>query len=65
MYSHKNAGEILRENLHAPAMSFDQPFYERHIAALRAQLDESTLTAAWAEGRMMSLEQIVAYALNQ
>jgi tetratricopeptide (TPR) repeat protein len=31
--------------------------YDRFVAAARDQLDESTFTAAWAQGRTMSLEQ--------
>jgi DNA-binding NarL/FixJ family response regulator len=37
---------------------------ERDIAAARAQLDAATWEAAWAEGRAMSLEQAIAYALE-
>ncbi|MDQ5850809.1 MAG: tetratricopeptide repeat protein [Chloroflexota bacterium] len=38
--------------------------YERHLAAARAQLDEATFAAAWAEGRAMTREQTMAYALE-
>jgi predicted ATPase/transcriptional regulator with XRE-family HTH domain len=38
--------------------------YDRYVAAARAQLDEATWAAAWAEGRAMSLDQAVAYALS-
>ena len=37
---------------------------EEVLAAVRAQLDETTFAAAWAEGWAMSLEQAIAYALN-
>jgi non-specific serine/threonine protein kinase len=39
--------------------------YEGRLAAARAQLDEVAWEAAWAEGRAMSLEQAVEYALEQ
>jgi predicted ATPase/DNA-binding CsgD family transcriptional regulator len=39
--------------------------YERRLAAARSQLDEAAWTAAWAEGRAMSLEQSIEYALEQ
>jgi ATP/maltotriose-dependent transcriptional regulator MalT len=39
--------------------------YEGRLAAARSQLDEVTWTAAWAEGRAMSPEQAVEYALEQ
>jgi hypothetical protein len=35
------------------------------IAAARVQLDDPTFAAAWEAGRAMSLEQAVAYALEQ
>jgi tetratricopeptide (TPR) repeat protein len=38
--------------------------YDRNLAVARAQLDEATFAAAWAEGRMFSLEQAMAYALD-
>jgi predicted ATPase/DNA-binding XRE family transcriptional regulator len=38
--------------------------YDRTIATVRAQLDEATFAAAWAEGRAMSLEQAIGYALE-
>jgi hypothetical protein len=38
--------------------------FERYMAAARAQLDEATFAAAWAEGRALSLEQAVTEALN-
>ena len=41
----------------------ERPAYERDVAATRAQLDEPSFAAAWAEGQAMSLEQAVACAL--
>ncbi len=38
--------------------------YEVHLAASRSQLDEAAWGAAWAEGRAMTLEQAVDYALE-
>jgi tetratricopeptide (TPR) repeat protein len=38
--------------------------YDRYVAAARAQLDEVVFTAAWAEGRAMSLDRVVAEALS-
>ncbi len=39
--------------------------YERHLPAIRDQLGAPAFAAAQAEGRAMSLEQAVAYALEQ
>lgn len=38
--------------------------YERTVAATRQQLEPNAWKAAWAEGRAMTLEQAVAYALS-
>jgi predicted ATPase len=38
--------------------------FKPDIAAIGAQLGEAALSAAWAEGQAMSLEQVVAFALR-
>jgi hypothetical protein len=38
---------------------------ERHLAAARVRLDEAAWSAAWGEGRAMSSEQAIAYALEE
>jgi predicted ATPase/DNA-binding XRE family transcriptional regulator len=43
----------------------DRVHYDRTIAAIRAQLDEATFAAAWAEGQQMTLEQAIAEALDR
>jgi predicted ATPase/DNA-binding XRE family transcriptional regulator len=58
------AAEKLRETLAAPVLPFQRYFNERGVASLRAQLDEAAFAATWAEGRTMTLEQAVAYALE-
>ena len=42
----------------------ERSVHERHVAIARAQMDEAAWQAAWAEGRAMTLEQAVAYALE-
>jgi predicted ATPase/DNA-binding XRE family transcriptional regulator len=59
------AAEMLRENIAAPVMPFQRHFTERGVAALHAQLDEATLATAWAEGRTMTLSEVVTYALHE
>ncbi|HSH83356.1 MAG TPA: tetratricopeptide repeat protein, partial [Herpetosiphonaceae bacterium] len=54
----------LREAMGTPIPAFERADYERNLAAARAQLDEATWETAWAEGRAMSLERVIAYALE-
>ena len=39
--------------------------YEHDRAITRAHLDDATWQAAWAEGQAMTLEQAIAYALDE
>jgi len=41
---------------------WDQSEFDHWLAAAHAQLDDAAFTAAWAEGRAMTLEQGVALA---
>jgi predicted ATPase/DNA-binding SARP family transcriptional activator len=52
------------EAMNSQMFSPDQIEYERYLAAVRVGLDETTLNAAWAKGRAMTLEQAVDYALG-
>ncbi len=54
------AAEVLSETSGVFLNHMDQAQYARDLAALRAQLDESALKAAWAEGRQLPPEQAVA-----
>ena len=59
------AAEVLRESLAAPLLPAERPFYERHLVASRSQLDETAWEAAWSEGRAMTMEDAVGYALEE
>jgi predicted ATPase len=48
-----------------PLPPVERQRHERMIAEARQQLDEATWTAAWEEGRAMSLEQTIQYALGE
>jgi predicted ATPase/DNA-binding XRE family transcriptional regulator len=58
------AAEALRERT-GLAIRFApwHELYERHLEALRAQLDADELAVAWAEGRVLAPEEAVAEAL--
>jgi hypothetical protein len=42
----------------------DRSFNDRQLAAAREDIDERTWEEAWAEGRAMTTEEAVAYALE-
>jgi len=42
----------------------NQVEYQRNLALARQQLDEAAFNAAWNEGRAITLEQAVEYALK-
>ncbi len=50
----------LRESVGTPIPPVERACYERSVATARTQLGEKAFAAAWAEGRMMSLEQVLA-----
>ncbi|MCA1731695.1 MAG: LuxR C-terminal-related transcriptional regulator, partial [Actinobacteria bacterium] len=60
------ADEALREAIGLPLSYLDRshPDYESLLAAARSQLDEAAWEAAQAEGRAMTPEQAVEYALK-
>jgi predicted ATPase/DNA-binding SARP family transcriptional activator len=56
------AAESLREAIGAPVPLCERPGYERHIAVLRAALDDDACARAWGEGRAMTVEEAGAEA---
>jgi ATP/maltotriose-dependent transcriptional regulator MalT len=54
------AAEAVRETIGFPIRPVDRGAYERSVTAARAQLGKKSFTAAWAEGRTMTLEQALA-----
>jgi predicted ATPase/DNA-binding SARP family transcriptional activator len=59
------AGEALVEAIGGRIPPIDRRFYERTVAATWAALDEAAFAAALAEGRAMTLEAALAYALAE
>jgi non-specific serine/threonine protein kinase len=57
--------EALREVASTPLPPYRRADYDRDIALVRAQLDDSALASAWEAGRAMTIEQAVAYALEE
>jgi DNA-binding CsgD family transcriptional regulator len=58
------AAAAIRQTITAPVWPAERFEVERHEAALRAQLDAPTLARLQAAGRALTLEQAVAYALQ-
>ena len=59
------AAEALREAVGLHLSPLERSHYAPHIAAARARLDEGWWEAAWAQGRTMTPEQSVEYALGK
>ncbi|HEX5700778.1 MAG TPA: LuxR C-terminal-related transcriptional regulator, partial [Rubrobacter sp.] len=59
------AAEALREAVDSQHMAEEEALREPYVAAARSRLDEAAWQAAWAEGRAMSLEQAIEYAISQ
>jgi non-specific serine/threonine protein kinase len=61
------AAEALREAIGMNLSPFDRSHYryENRLAAARSLISEEIWEAAWSEGRAMTLEQAVGYALGE
>ena len=61
------AAEALLEEIEVGVHTYvpDRSLHQSQVAAARAQLEEAEWTAAWAEGRAMTSEQALEYALEQ
>jgi hypothetical protein len=57
--------EGLREAMGAPLPPAERAEHDRSVAAVRTTLGEEAFAAAWAEGRAMSRDQAVAFALTE
>jgi tetratricopeptide (TPR) repeat protein len=58
------AGAALRASIKSVIDPADQPAYDSKILSLQRRLGKERFTAAWDEGRALTLEQAVAYALE-
>ena len=58
------AAQSLRASANSAMSGIERMEYDQNIAALRALLDTEALEAAWAEGRSMTMEEAIAYALT-
>ena len=58
------AAEALRQAIDSSMTGMERDEYEREVSALRAQLDVSTFTKAWAQGRAMTMDEAIALAID-
>jgi len=58
------AAQAMRDETGMPLMRAEQSTQERERALLEARLGKEEFDAAWAEGRAMTLEQAVGYAVE-
>src|SRR5882724_13098489 len=59
------AAEALRELVGVPLPNAKRADFDRYIEEARDTLGRADLKAAWTEGRVMSLDQAIEYALTQ
>jgi predicted ATPase/class 3 adenylate cyclase/DNA-binding XRE family transcriptional regulator len=58
------AAEALRESISLPMTPIERMEYEREVNDLRVNMDEAAFKKAWADGRALSIEQVIALALE-
>jgi hypothetical protein len=56
------AAEALRELINTPMAEYEREEYACEVAALRMQLDATTIAQAWARGRTMTMDDAIEYA---
>ncbi len=59
------AATALRDGIGSPRSPRDQEQFDRGVAAVRSALGEAAFDAAFAEGRALTMEEAIAYALNR
>ena len=59
------AAQALRTVIQVVRLPVERVEVDRNIALVRAQLGEAEFDAAWAEGQAMTMEQAVAYTLEE
>jgi len=59
------AAEDLRKVSHRAPSPVEQAEIDHKITAARTKLDDETFAAAWKQGKRMTIEQAIAYALEE
>ena len=58
------AAEALRENIRMPMDPEERVEYDQQVSDLRGRMESKTLASVWAEGRSMTMEQAISYAVS-
>ena len=58
------AAETLREKINIAMTPQERMEYDREITDLRTNMDEKTFSSHWADGRTMTMEQAIEFALE-
>jgi tetratricopeptide (TPR) repeat protein len=59
------AADALRQTTGAPWVGYELRVHEPYLAAARSRMDEAAWSEAWEEGRAMTLEEAVSYAVKE
>ena len=57
------AAEALSEKAQTPMADYEHDEYDQSVSRLRSMLAEAEFKALWAEGRSMTIEQAIQYAV--
>ena len=57
--------EALREEIRSPILPGEREAYDRAVTEARATLDEGAFVAAWAQGRSLTEDEAIEYALEE
>jgi len=58
------AAEALRQSISSFMTPMERPEYDRAVAQLRAQMGEVNLKSAWEQGRLLTMEAAIQFALE-
>ncbi len=58
------AAEALREKIMIPMTEQERVEYAREVGGLKAGMDEKVFSVKWAQGRAMSMEEAIAFAIE-
>ena len=59
------AAQALREKIEIGMTAQEREVYDREVADLRGNMDEKVFASLWAEGRSMTMEEAIEFALEE